>query len=145
MLDIGQIREQLNELTFEGGERQTCLGRISELFPEQGEDHIGPQLEEIKAELQRHGLDLSRGEEDPDELFIVQKLKHGKNDLTGFAEAMQWASKITAIAIVMVVPAVIGFWLDKQFGTGFLLPLGALIGPPLGLWSLFYMTKDRRH
>lgn len=54
------------------------------------------------------------------------------------AEAMEWVSRILAVAAVMVLPGLAGQWLDKRWGTGFL----ALVGFAIGLTSgIAYLVK----
>lgn len=45
---------------------------------------------------------------------------------------MQWAMRITSLALEMVVPTVFGIWADKTWGTG---PWLVLAGAGLGLMS----------
>jgi F0F1-type ATP synthase assembly protein I len=57
------------------------------------------------------------------------------------AEAMAWVSRITAISLQMVLPALAGHFLDKFFGTWFLVLLGAAVGMVLGFWQLLAIAK----
>lgn len=41
---------------------------------------------------------------------------------------MQWLSRTLAILIFMVGPGLLGSYLDNQFGTGFLTPVGFALG-----------------
>lgn len=141
MIDIRRIRDQLNEETFEAGQRRALIGRISELFPEQEETVVQSQLQSIEEELHRHDLKLIRGKDDPDQLFAVQQLKYRKDDMSWLAEGLQWAARIMTVALEMVLPAVVGFWLDQRFGTSFLGIVGLLLGVPLALWHLVRMGK----
>ena len=43
-------------------------------------------------------------------------------------EALTWAARIMAIGLVMFLPGVFGTWLDGRLGTGFLGPLGFVLG-----------------
>jgi len=85
---------------------------------------------------------LERRRDQPQELYVVQKLKYRDTDLTWLAKGMEWVSKITTVALEMVVPAVIGAWLDQHFETSFLGVLGLVVGVPLGIWHLVKMTKN---
>jgi hypothetical protein len=58
---------------------------------------------------------------------------------------MSWVSKITAVALEMVLPGLAGLWLDNQLGTRFLTLLGFALGVPLGMWHLIAMTKIKRN
>ncbi len=57
------------------------------------------------------------------------------------ALAMEWVSRITTVALEMVLPGVFGGWLDKQFGTAFLALAGFVLGFAVGFWHLLRMTK----
>jgi hypothetical protein len=57
------------------------------------------------------------------------------------ALAMEWVSKITTVALEMVLPGFFGQWLDGKWGTGFLGPAGFALGVVVGLWHLLRMTK----
>jgi F0F1-type ATP synthase assembly protein I len=58
------------------------------------------------------------------------------------AEAMKWVSRITTVALEMVVPAIAGQWLDKQWGTSFLVLIGLVLGVSVGLMHLIAMTRE---
>lgn len=60
----------------------------------------------------------------------------GKPRLHPMAEAVQWLSRITTIAGVMVAPAAAGAWLDRRLGTGWLAAGGLLLGFTGGLWLI---------
>jgi len=56
--------------------------------------------------------------------------------------AIQWASIITTISLEMVIPGLIGYWLDQRCGTKALFVLlGFGGGMALGLWHLLRVTK----
>jgi hypothetical protein len=59
------------------------------------------------------------------------------------AEAMAWVSKITTVGLEMVIPGILGSWLDNRFELHFLGLLGFLIGVPLAMWHLILMTKQK--
>ncbi|MEN6459551.1 MAG: AtpZ/AtpI family protein [Thermoguttaceae bacterium] len=57
--------------------------------------------------------------------------------------AMQWSSRITTISLEMVVPGLIGYWLDQRLRTGFLLlTLGIAIGLTTGIMSLVRIARQ---
>lgn len=56
-------------------------------------------------------------------------------------EAMEWVSRILAVAAAMVLPGVAGQWLDKRLGTGFLGLVGFAVGVVSGLAYLLAVTK----
>lgn len=43
-------------------------------------------------------------------------------------EAIQWASRIMAMGLLMFMPAVAGTWLDARFGTGWMGLVGLVVG-----------------
>ena len=57
------------------------------------------------------------------------------------ALALEWVSKITVVALEMVLPGLAGHWLDGRYGTEFLAILGFLLGMTCGMWHLLTMTK----
>ena len=64
-------------------------------------------------------------------------------DRSALALAAQWASRITAVGMEMVVPGALGLWLDSKLGTRFVLGiLGFLLGMVLGIWHLIRMTSQ---
>lgn len=56
------------------------------------------------------------------------------------AEAMRWVSRITTVALEMVLPGLAGQWLDERLGTGFLGITGFALGLTTGIWHLMVMT-----
>lgn len=58
------------------------------------------------------------------------------------AAAIAWVSRITTIALTMVVPGVAGGWLDKQLGTSWLGAAGLAIGLAGGLAMLVKLAKN---
>ena len=62
------------------------------------------------------------------------------------AAAMEWVSRITVVALEMVLPGLAGQWLDEQLGTGFLALLGFALGITFAIWHLLVMTGSiNRH
>ena len=57
------------------------------------------------------------------------------------AIAVEWVSRILAVGLVMVVPAVVGLWLDGRWGTKFLVLVGLALGMVLGMWYLLLLTR----
>jgi hypothetical protein len=144
MLDIDHIREELNELPFRDGKREVLVGRISEMFKEESEQEIADHLGQYDEELRSHTLLLTRRESDRDALIVVQELRTLAPDYSWMAEGMNWVSKITTVALEMVLPGLAGMWLDNQLETRFLSLLGFAVGVPLGMWHLITMTKGTR-
>jgi hypothetical protein len=56
------------------------------------------------------------------------------------ALAMEWVTKITTVVLEMVLPGVVGEWLDRYFGTKFLVFLGFGFGFTIGITHLLMMT-----
>jgi uncharacterized protein YqgC (DUF456 family) len=63
------------------------------------------------------------------------------NEPSPVSEAMTWVSRIMAVAAVMVLPGLAGFWLDKRWGLGFLGLTGFVIGLISGIAYLLIITK----
>ena len=145
LLEIDHIREELNGLPFREGKREVYVGSISEMLEEESEQAIAGHLRQFEQELRSQTLILTRHEDDRDALFVVQELRALAPDFSRTAEAMSWVSKITAVALEMVLPGLAGLWLDNQLGTRFLTLLGFALGVPLGMWHLIAMTKIKRN
>jgi len=59
------------------------------------------------------------------------------DDRSPLALAYGWAARITAISLEMVVPGLIGLWIDRQLGTVLLfLVLGVIVGVTTGMLHL---------
>ena len=56
------------------------------------------------------------------------------------AVAVQWVSRITTVALEMVLPGLLGMWADNRWGTSYLVLLGFGFGVTLGIWHLIKMT-----
>jgi hypothetical protein len=58
------------------------------------------------------------------------------------AVAAEWASRIMTVSLEMVLPGVIGVWLDGRLGTKLVFALlGFGGGMVLGVWHLLQMLK----
>jgi hypothetical protein len=57
--------------------------------------------------------------------------------------AFEWVARIFAVVIEMVLPGLLGQYLDGRLGTRFLVLVGFGCGLSLGLWHLIMMTKER--
>jgi hypothetical protein len=60
--------------------------------------------------------------------------------LDPMAIAMEWVSRITVVALVMVLPGLAGDWLDHRWGTRFLALVGFGFGVCAAIWLLIRMT-----
>lgn len=56
------------------------------------------------------------------------------------AEAMRWVSVVTSVSLEMVVPALVGAWIDRSLGSSFAVWIGLVLGPILGFWHLMVLT-----
>ncbi len=56
------------------------------------------------------------------------------------AVAVEWVSRITAIALEIVALIWLGRWLDGKFGTAYWTPIGAIFGPTVAFWHLLVLT-----
>jgi len=59
------------------------------------------------------------------------------------AVAFDWASRVTTISIGMIVPGVLGYWIDQRLRTKALFTtLGFGLGVSLGIWQLARLSKS---
>ena len=59
------------------------------------------------------------------------------------AQAYHWASRVISIALEMVIPGLLGYWLDSRVGTaGFFTVCGFVLGMFLGMWHLLKIAKS---
>lgn len=64
-------------------------------------------------------------------------------DRSFIAAAVNWASRVTSIALEMVVPPVIGLWIDQKLNTGVIfISAGAVLGFCTGMFSLVKMANS---
>lgn len=59
------------------------------------------------------------------------------------ALAMEWVSRILVVSAEMVVPGLVGQWLDDRWGYSFLGLLGFGLGMTLGVAHLLVMTRPK--
>ncbi len=65
------------------------------------------------------------------------------DDRSAMAAAMAWSSRITTISMEMVVPGLIGYWIDEQLGTvAIFLVTGVILGFSIGLWQLIKLGQQ---
>jgi ATP synthase protein I len=68
-----------------------------------------------------------------------------RDDRSPFVLALEWTSRITTIALEMVLPCLVGFWLDRRLGTWVLFAvLGAIAGFAAGMWHLIQLARVSR-
>lgn len=71
------------------------------------------------------------GKEDPD-----------ADDRSTTAKAYEWATRIMTICLEMVVPGLVGVWVDGRLGTKVLFALlGFGGGLSLGIWHVIQMSQ----
>jgi F0F1-type ATP synthase assembly protein I len=59
------------------------------------------------------------------------------------AVAAYWVSRVTNISLEMVLPAGLGFWLDRRWGTEpWLLSVGACLGMIVAMVSLVRLSQQ---
>ena len=58
------------------------------------------------------------------------------------AEAARWVGILTTVGLEMVLPGVIGHWLDRRFGLRILAFVGLALGFAVGLWSLVQIARQ---
>ncbi|MFV2065704.1 MAG: AtpZ/AtpI family protein [Pirellulales bacterium] len=67
------------------------------------------------------------------------------DDRSLYAVASQWVSRVMTVSLEMVVPGLIGLWLDGRIGST---PLFTLAGFGLGIttaiWHLLQMTAEKQ-
>jgi F0F1-type ATP synthase assembly protein I len=70
-------------------------------------------------------------------------LNNPPDDRSALARAIELGSLVTTIALVMVVPIVLGYWLDRWLDTraAFTI-LGAALGMAGGLWHLIRLSGE---
>ncbi len=70
------------------------------------------------------------------------------DDRSPTAVASLWASRVISVSVEMVLPGLIGLWLDTKLGTYILFAmLGFAAGLTMAIWHLIRMTtpaKDGR-
>ena len=65
------------------------------------------------------------------------------DDRSPFGLAMEWTSRITTISLELVVPTLIGCWLDQRLGTRVLfLVLGVMLGFVTATLSLVRLARS---
>lgn len=61
------------------------------------------------------------------------------------AIAQVWISRVLTVSLEMVVPGLIGIWLDSRWDSSPWLTLaGFAVGMPFGFWHLLAMTRTPR-
>jgi hypothetical protein len=64
------------------------------------------------------------------------------DDRSPAAKAYQWATRIMVVSLEMVLPSLVGYWLDRQLGTVLVFTIiGSVLGCTGGLWHLIHLTR----
>jgi hypothetical protein len=66
------------------------------------------------------------------------------DDRSALAKGMAWAMRAMTVSLEMVVPGLLGIWLDRIFGTvAILTALGFGGGLTLAIWHLVQIGKEK--
>ena len=64
-----------------------------------------------------------------------------QDDRSRSAKAYHWASRVATVCLEMIVPGLLGLWIDQRIGTVVLLGvLGFAFGITIAIWHLLRMT-----
>ena len=70
-------------------------------------------------------------------------MKQARDDRSRQAIAYHWASRVTSISLEMVLPGLIGYWLDQKFNTNVIFTiLGFGGGLTLGMMHLIQLAQS---
>jgi hypothetical protein len=61
---------------------------------------------------------------------------------SSLALGLAWAYRIIAVSAEMVLPGLLGNWLDERLGAHFLVFVGFGLGITAGIWHLLLMTRQ---
>lgn len=65
------------------------------------------------------------------------------DDRTAMARAMAWSARVMTVSLEMVLPGLLGVWIDGRLGTKVLFTLsGFAAGLTFAIWHLVKMTKS---
>lgn len=68
------------------------------------------------------------------------------DDRSSQSVGMAWASRGLTVSMEMVIPGVIGLWLDSKFGSNpWLTVAGFALGLVLGMWHLIQMANGSKN
>ena len=68
-------------------------------------------------------------------------VKQDQRNIHPLALAMEWVTKITTVALEMVLPTIGGSYLDRWYGTKYWALAGLVVGFSVGMWHLLQMTR----
>jgi hypothetical protein len=69
----------------------------------------------------------------------LEKLRQERETI--WQQASTWLSRTLAVTLVMVLPGILGAYLDKRWGTTLLAPVGFGLGLVLGTTGLIVLAK----
>lgn len=69
-----------------------------------------------------------------------------KRERSSVAVAYQWAARIMTVSLEMVLPGLLGYWIDRRLGTRVVFTLiGFAVGNAMAIWHLIRITQSSRH
>lgn len=69
--------------------------------------------------------------------------KSSDNGRSPIAVGLQWATRITSVSMMVVIPTGIGWWCDQRWGTSpWLLLTGVAVGLATGALSFLQIVKE---
>lgn len=158
-INITDLRSRLNEKTFRDGVRRTLLERLSDQFGEPvhlSEDStdeereraesrqrdIENHLASLRETLTTHGLELVQDAEDDNLVYAQQSLRMNQEvDLSWLGKGIELAYSIMAAALVMVLPILLGVWLDSILEANFFGIVGIAVGVLAGIISILSFAR----
>lgn len=73
------------------------------------------------------------------------KVTNPSDDRSALAKAYQWSARIMVVAMEMVLPGLVGYWLDKRLGTVVLfMLLGFGLGSTAAVVHLIRMVRSEQ-
>lgn len=73
-------------------------------------------------------------------------MNHAEDDRSPTAKALSKVSQITSISLMMIIPAIVGYFIDQRLSTLILFTaLGLMVGMAAAIWQLvkFVAMEDR--
>jgi F0F1-type ATP synthase assembly protein I len=70
-------------------------------------------------------------------------VKDSPDERPSLVVAAEWTSRVTTVSLEMVLPGVVGLWIDRQLGTVMVfLILGVVLGMTVGMIHLVRWTSS---
>ncbi len=71
-------------------------------------------------------------------------MNHAPDDRSRQVIAYHWSSRVISVALEMVLPGLLGYWLDQKLGTRVVLTVAGFgFGLVLGIYHLVQMTRPK--